>query len=160
MMINILIVLSIAVVVLSYMNMNILNRSLNDLTNEQTLDMASQITYRIESHITQADKLFDIILSEPSIVGFSNNAMDEGDIMETFERYTSNYRDIAGIMIVNKNGRMISNTMEKLEDIPLNLESWYIQTVADPQRIHIFSQLIGRNVITFTIPIKQITSCP
>lgn len=149
MMMIILFVLAVSVVVLSYMNISVLNRSLIDISNKQTVEMANQVTLRIENYIAQTDRLISLIESESSIVQFTEGIIDEALINKNLERYTSNNRYIAGILLVDKYGYMLSNTMTKLEDNPLTMESWYIQAVAEPNEIHLFSKLIGRNITSF-----------
>ena len=149
MMVNILLILAIAVGVLSYLNMNVLNRSLTDMNNDQTLELAGQVTLRIENYIQEVSKKMDLLLGEPSIKAFENENPDQDELLKTLERYTTTDKNIAGILVVDSKGEMISNTMELVEDSPLNMESWYIQTVAEPETFHLFSQQIGRNITSF-----------
>ncbi len=149
MMMNILLILAIAVVVLSYLNMNVLNRSLTSMNNEQTLELADQVNLRIENYIQEISKKMDLFVEEPTIKAFGQEQMDEEAILETLERYTTTDKNIAGILVVDTQGEMLSNTMKRLEESPLNMETWYIQTVAQPETIHLFSQQIGRNITSF-----------
>lgn len=152
MMMIMLLVLALTVVVLSYSNMNVLNRSFSEITNTQTVEMASQVTLRIENLILDTNKIMDYIISEPIIQGFGNEPLtsqSEEDILSTLSRYTSSNRDIAGIIVVDKKGNMVSNTMSPIDNKPLTLESWYIETAADPGEFKVFSQSIGRNLTSF-----------
>lgn len=149
MMMNILLILAIAVVVLSYLNMNVLNRSLTSMNNEQTLELADQVNLRIENYIQEISKKMNLFVEEPTIKAFGQEQMDEEAILETLERYTTTDKNIAGILVVDTQGEMLSNTMKRLEESPLNMETWYIQTVAQPETIHLFSQQIGRNITSF-----------
>jgi len=149
MMVNILLILAIAVVVLSYLNMNVLNRSLTNMNNEQTLELAGQVTLRIENYIQEVSKKMDLLLAEPAIKAFNEQNVNEDELLSTLERYTTTDKNIAGILVVDSKGEMLSNTMQLVEDSPLNMESWYIQTVAEPETFHLFSQQIGRNITSF-----------
>lgn len=152
MMIIMLLVLALTVVVLSYSNINVLNRSFSEITNEQTVEMAGQVTLRIENLILDTNKIIDYIISEPSIQAFESLELStdvEEEILSTLKRYTSSNRDIAGILVVDKKGNMISNTISPIDDKPLNLENWYLETAADPENFKVFSQSIGRNLTSF-----------
>lgn len=165
MMIVMLFVLALTVVVLSYLNVDVLSRSFSELANEQTEEMAGQVTLRIENFLFDTNKTLDYIISEPSIQTFisknkelsnlevnRSDQLDEDvnfDVLSTLKRYTGNNRNIAGILVVDKNDYMISNTMKVIDNKPLTLESWYIQTVAEPDTFHVISQPIGRNITSF-----------
>ena len=156
MMFNFLFVIALTVFVLSYLNISVLNRSLSDLSNQQTLQMAEQVQIRIENYIKNTNKTIDFIENSSEIrqliVQIDNENQDYSLIKaveKKLDAYANLDRNIAGILIVDKQGKLISTTMEKIEDHPLTMEDWYIQSVAQPDTIHMFSQPIGRNVRSF-----------
>ncbi len=149
MMMNMLFVVVMSVVILSYMNISVLNRSLTGISNEQAIEMAGQVTLRIENFIEDTDKTLRVLSLEPAIIDYATKGEREKEALETLSRFSGQDKNIAGILLANRQGDVVSNTMRVIEDNPLTLESWYIETAAGPQAIHLFSQAIGRNVTSF-----------
>lgn len=151
-MIVMLVVLGLTVGVLSYSNITVLNRSFSEVTNEQTIEMAGQVTLRIENFIGETNQLISYIISEPSMGAFVDGQLDgEGtqELLSAMDRYSDNNRDIAGILVVDKQGNSYSTTMEVVDQRPLIFENWYIESSADPYEYQVFSRPIGRNVTSF-----------
>ncbi len=151
-MIVMLIVLALTVTVLSLSNITVLNRSFSEVTNEQTVEMAGQVTLRIENFILDTNQLIDYIVSEPIMDRFKEGDLsgaEEEDLLFALNRYSSNNKDIAGILIVDKQGLMYSGSMETIDNKPLTFESWYIESSAAPDDFQVFSRPIGRNITSF-----------
>lgn len=149
MMVNMLFVVVMSVVILSYMNISVLNRSLTGISNEQAIEMAGQVTLRIENFIEDTDKTLRVLSLEPSIMDYAIKGEGEDEALATLSRFSGQDKNVAGILLANRQGNVVSDTMRTIEDNPLTLENWYIETAANPQELHLFSQAIGRNVTSF-----------
>lgn len=153
MMTNTLFVVVITVFALSYSNMNVLRSSMMEVNNQYTDQLIEQVNIRIETYIKEIDRITDFIINAPEVQLYFSNSLDNQsksymieNVESTLDLYASNEQNIMGILVVNKYGEMITTNMKKIEDNSLAMEYWFIQTVTDPEQIHLFSQPIGRNV--------------
>ncbi len=161
MMLVMLLVLGMTVAVLSYSNISVLNRSFGRMTNEQTVEMAGQVTLRIKSFILDTNQLIDYIITDPAMTAFVGGDMtadDEERLIRMLERYSGSNKDIAGLLAVDRKGNMFSGSMDVLNSKPLIFEDWYLESAADADTFHVFSRPIGRNITSFTIPTKRTMS--
>lgn len=125
--------------------------SINFSQNENTNQIIKQINNNIESYVNNTENIINYMSIDPRILKFFNdNKLENNDIED--ETYKSIYnfvkfnRDIAGIMIVNRNGGYISDVMNKVSRDSLITEEWYSKAYNDPENIQVFTKPVGRNI--------------
>lgn len=125
--------------------------SINFSQNENTNQIIKQINNNIESYVNNTENIINYMSIDPRILKFFNdNKIENNDIED--ETYKSIYnfvkfnRDIAGIMIVNRNGGYISDVMNKVSRDSLITEEWYSKAYNDPENIQVFTKPVGRNI--------------
>lgn len=154
MMFNYIIVILLTVVTLSSLNFNIVRRSLENVTNNHTIQMVQQVQTNIEFYIKNMEKIIKFISEDTSLTQYVNQnyKTDEGkqalenDILDLLNIYTKIELDISGILFADEYGSYLSNNMKKIETTPLTMDFWYAQAMTNPDEIHLFSKPIGRNV--------------
>lgn len=131
---------------------NLLYRdSINFSQNENTNQIIKQINYNIESYVNNTENIINYMSADPRILKFLNDNRLNNDNLED-EAYKSIYNfvtfnpKIAGIMVVNNNGGYISDVMNKVSRESLTYEEWYLKAYNEPEKIHLFTKPIGRNI--------------
>lgn len=125
--------------------------SINFSQNENTNQIIKQINNNIESYVNNTENIINYMSIDPRILKFFNdNKLENNDLED--EAYKSIYnfvkfnRDIAGIMIVNRNGGYISDVMNRVSRDSLITEEWYSKAYNDPENIQVFTKPVGRNI--------------
>lgn len=125
--------------------------SINSSQNENTNQIIKQINNNIDSYVKETENIINYMSTDPRISKFFDDNKDENIGIED-ETYNSIYRftkfnsQIAGIMIVNKNGGYVSDVMNKMSTDSLTREDWYVKAFNEPEVMHLFTKPIGRNI--------------
>lgn len=122
-------------------------------TINHTVQMINQVKKNVEFHIIDMENIIRYITIEPNVIDFLrgihvNDNSYETEIRNILKSYTQIHSEVAGILIVNDEGRYISNEMQSISRDPLTSESWYIQSSISPYSIQLFSKPMGRNLET------------
>lgn len=128
-------------------------RFIENQTNTNTVQMISQVNKNIEHYITNAENAIKYLSEDPDVMIFLNSDGITPQpvrvaITSKLASLTSIHTEIAGIMIVNHGDESISNEMQPISRDPLTNENWYQDAVMTPDRLHLFSNPIGRNIQT------------
>ncbi|GMQ60068.1 sensor histidine kinase [Vallitalea sediminicola] len=153
-MFNYIIIILLTVITLSWLNFNRISKSLEEVTNNHTLQMVKQVQNNIEFYISNMEKTINYISNDKSLLQYVNQSYTtdsekkilEDNILYLFNNYSKTELDISGILFTDTYGNYISNNMKKIETTPLNNDFWYRKAVNSPNEIHLFSKPIGRNV--------------
>lgn len=129
---------------------NILEQQVND----NTLQLIDNVNRSIESHLENAQNMTYFISANRKIEAFfdggisvANMEPDESyEITQFLRQFTTLYPEIAGILIVNREGEYISNELYSRSSLPLPNETWYLQAVEHQGIANILGQLTGRGI--------------
>ncbi len=125
--------------------------SINHSQNENTKQIIKQTNNNIESYVNNTENIINYMSMDTRILKFFNdnkleNSDIEDDAYKPIYNFTKFNPEIAGIMIVNNNGGYISDVMNKVSRDSLTTEEWYSQAYNEPEKIHLFTKPIGRNI--------------
>ena len=125
--------------------------SINNSQNENTNQIIKQINNSMESYVNNTENIINYMSTDPRILKFFNdNKLENNDIEDDAYKPIYNFikfnPEIAGIMIVNTNGGYISDVMNKVSRDSLTYEDWYSKSYKEPDKIHLFTKPIGRNI--------------
>lgn len=125
--------------------------SINYSQNENTNQIIKQINNSMESYVNNAENIINYMSTDPRILKFFDDNKLENDNIED-DAYKPIYNfikfnpEIAGIIIVNTNGGYISDVMNKVSRDSLTYEDWYLKSYKEPEKMHLFTKPIGRNI--------------
>jgi len=125
--------------------------SINHSQNENTNQIIKQINNSMESYVNNTENIINYMSTDPRILKFlSDNKLENNNIEDDAYKPIYNFikfnPEIAGIMIVNTNGGYISDVMNKVSRDSLTYEEWYLKSYDEPEKIHLFTKPIGRNI--------------
>jgi two-component system sensor histidine kinase YesM len=125
--------------------------SINHSQNENTNQIIKQINNNMESYLNNTENIINYMSTDPRILKFfSDNKLENNNIEDDAYKPIYNFikfnPEIAGIMIVNTNGGYISDVMNKVSRDSLTYEEWYSKSYNEPEKIHLFTKPIGRNI--------------
>jgi len=125
--------------------------SINYSQNENTNQIIKQINNSMESYVNNTENIINYMSTDPRILKFFDDNKLENDNIED-DAYKPIYNfikfnpEIAGIIIVNTNGGYISDVMNKVSRDSLTYEDWYLKSYKEPEKMHLFTKPIGRNI--------------
>nr|WP_224035033.1 sensor histidine kinase [Clostridium gelidum] len=125
--------------------------SINHSQNENTNQIIKQINNSMESYVNNTENIINYMSTDPRILKFfDDNKLDtdnvEDDAYKPIYNFIKFNPEIAGIMIVNTNGGYISDVMNKVSRDSLIYEDWYEKSYNEPEKIHLFTKPMGRNI--------------
>ena len=125
--------------------------SINHSQNENTNQIIKQINNSMESYVNNTENIINYMSTDPRILKFlSDNKLENNNIEDDAYKPIYNFikfnPEIAGIMIVNTNGGYISDVMNRVSRDSLTYEEWYLKSYNEPEKIHLFTKPIGRNI--------------
>lgn len=128
-------------------------RFIKNQTNTQIVQTIGQVNKNIEYYIANAEGIIRHLSEAPDVLLFLNkdarfSEKENNGIKNELLTLTSIHTEIAGIMIVNQSNGYISNEMQPISRDPLINEKWYQDAVMAPDKLHLFSSPIGRNIQT------------
>jgi two-component system sensor histidine kinase YesM len=149
------IIILLSIVTLSAVGTGVYKRSIEDTTNEHTIQMMKQVKNNIVYYFDEMENILAYVaddnnvmsfLSEGLVTGADVTGAREADIEKVIAMYERRHREIAGLLIVNKKDQYVSNRLERIIRDPLTSESWYKEAVAKPDELVLISKPIGRNI--------------
>ncbi|WP_113674911.1 hypothetical protein [Vallitalea guaymasensis] len=105
-MFNYIIIILLTVITLSWLNFNRVSKSLEEVTNDHTLQMVKQVQNSIEFYISNMEKTINYISNDKSLLQYVNQSYTtdgekkilEDDILYLFKNYSKTELDISGIL--------------------------------------------------------------
>nr|WP_281244809.1 sensor histidine kinase [Gracilibacillus orientalis] len=135
---------------LSFFGGNIYKDSLEEEANMHTDQMINQVWSNIKTLIEENENIMYYLSQEELVKEFmleqESNSSDEQSIKNKMQVYKDRHPEIAGILILNKHDRFISNEISRISRDPLTTEPWYVETIKSPEKMHLISNPIGRNI--------------
>ncbi len=143
--------LAVPVVTLGILGPFIYSRSIETQAVDHTLRMIAQVDKNLEYHVRGAEKLIALIEAQPLVASFfsslgAEDGRRDAEVLAFLNSCTTSHGEIAGILLVTANDRLLSDHFERITRDPLTLESWYLKATARPRALTIISRPIGRNV--------------
>ncbi|MDR4316169.1 sensor histidine kinase [Niallia circulans] len=130
---------------------------LGEQATKNTLQLINQVNTTLESSITNVQNVSYLISMDAQIKTFFSSDRKEGNetdqsysIRQKMQGFTSLYPEIAGILLINKEGKYISNELYAEDRVDLTKEEWYKEAVRNkgifkiigkPEKRHIISQI-------------------
>jgi two-component system sensor histidine kinase YesM len=126
-------------------------RSMEQQVIDHTLRMIAQVDRNLEYLIINIEKLFALLESyEPTRIFFFNDRKVQPEIhknaLDFMDMCMKTHKEIAGIMLLAADDRMLTNHYARITRDPLTLEPWYLKALGSTASISIISRPIGRNI--------------
>ena len=151
------IIILISIVTLSAVGTTVYKRSIDDTTNEHTIQMMGQVKNNITHYFNEMENILAYLVNDSKVKAFYTTASEENsadseqtmlraDVGKVIEIYENRHSEIAGILMVNAADQYVSNKLERMIRDPLTSETWYKQAVSNPDEVLLISKPIGRNI--------------
>lgn len=124
--------------------------------NENTLQLIGKVNKSLEFYVSNMQNMTYLIAFDPGVKKFldGNDSRaaqgepedDEYNMRKFLQGFTTLYSEIAGIMIVDRNGDYISNELYARSAQPLTEESWFKEAVAGKGIFKIVGKPHQRNI--------------
>ncbi|MBZ9532988.1 sensor histidine kinase [Cytobacillus oceanisediminis] len=128
---------------------------LGEQATKNTLQLIDQVNTTLESSITNVQNVSYLISMDSQINSFFSHALSEDkekeqiySIRQKMQGFTSLYPEIAGILLINRDGQYISNELYAKEDVDLTKEAWYEEAVKNKGIFKIIGKPQKRNIIS------------
>lgn len=136
---------------LGVFNSRTYTRFIESQTTAHITQTISQVNKNIEYTINSAEHIMRYLSEQPEVLAFLSSQSggaepDTKAILAQLQSFTRINAEIAGLIIVSHSNDSLSNEMFPLSRDPLTQESWYQTALAEPDRLHLFSNPIGRNI--------------
>lgn len=146
------------IITLGFIGNIIYSKSLEDEINSHTIQMIQQVETNVEFQLQSMENLLHYISQDPIIKDFLHISTNldkdriniETEVRRILDVYGSQNNNITGILVVNKHDYYISNEMYRVTRLPLIQENWYKQAINEPEKLHLFSRPIGRNIRAYS----------
>jgi two-component system sensor histidine kinase YesM len=143
--------LAVPVVTLGILGPVIYSRSIETQAVDHTLRMIAQVDKNLEYHVRGAEKLIALVAAQPAVASFFSTLGTEDPnrdarVLAFLDSCAQTHSEIAGILLVAANDRLLSDHFDRITRDPLVLESWYLKATARPRELTIIARPIGRNV--------------
>ncbi len=140
-----------AIILLPLLTLGILtpiiySRTIESETTSHTVQMLHQVTRNLEFYIHDMENITFYLSRDPKIHAFLDDTGSSQGALEVLSTYTSAHPEIAGILVVNGNDRILSNEFQRIARDPMRDEAWYQQALLDPDTIQLYPRPIGRNL--------------
>lgn len=138
------------------------DRIVEERSNENTMQLIRKVNTAIESDVENLQKITYLISFDPGVQAFlkggvntaqpdlapGNGESAEYNIRKFLQGFTTLSSEIAGIMLVNREGNFISNEMYARSGTQLTEESWYKQAAENKGIFLIVGHPYGRAVMS------------
>lgn len=149
-----LIVLSVAS--LSVVSYGICSRIVEQETNENTVQMIGQVRKSLEFYIQDMQNIIYYLSENADVRDFLSQSDPSAPRLPALKRnvdglmsvYSGVHPEIAGILIVNREGIYASNEMKTITRDFLTADSWYKTSAAANGKTCILNKPLGRNIAT------------
>ncbi|WP_347835127.1 sensor histidine kinase [Gracilibacillus sp. JCM 18860] len=129
---------------------NIYRDSIEEEANMHTDQMINQVWSNIKTRIKENENIMFYLSQEDVVKEFMmkqvSNSTSEQLIKNKMQIYKNRHPEIAGILVLNKHDRFISNEISRISRDPLTKEPWYVEAIESPEKTHLISNPIGRNI--------------
>ncbi|WP_340023116.1 sensor histidine kinase [Paenibacillus sp. FSL K6-1096] len=136
------------------------DRIVEEQSNENTMQLIRKVNTAIESDVENLQKITYLISFDPGVQNFLKNGAGtvqsgpaagngesaEYNIRKFLQGFTTLSSEVAGIMLVNREGAFISNEMYARSGTQLTEESWYKQAAENKGIFLIVGHPYGRAV--------------
>ncbi|BDG47584.1 sensor histidine kinase [Parageobacillus sp. KH3-4] len=122
--------------------------------NENTFQLINQVNKTLEFYVSNMQNITYLVAFNPDVKRFLagqkgiQGMNDDYSIRQFLQGLTTLYPEVAGILVVNRNGEYISNEMYSRSSKPLTEETWYQEAVKNKGIFKIIGHPMNRNVIT------------
>lgn len=144
------IIIILCVFTLSFFGGNIYKKTLEKEANTYTSQMIDQVWDNIDMLIQEKENIMYYLSKEEVVKQFMRqknpSKMIGMAVNEEMQIYKDRHSEIAGMLVINQYDNFTSNEMLRVSRDPLTQESWYTKAVQSPEKIHLISNLIGRNI--------------
>jgi two-component system sensor histidine kinase YesM len=144
-----LVLLSVPVVTLGIIGPLIFSRSIETQTVDHTLRMIAQVDKNLEYHVSAVERLIALTERDPAIAAFFAGAMSDSEekaALSFMDSCAQTHPEIAGMLLVAADDRMLSGFYDRIARDPLTLEPWYMKAVGKQRELTIIARPIGRNI--------------
>jgi two-component system sensor histidine kinase YesM len=131
--------------------------SIENMTNAHTVQLIEQVKNNVEFYIKDMESITYLIsqyketsdyLAIDGGTPMGQKTAVENSMKTRLKDFTNIHPEISGILVISKNDYCISNEIYRVARDPLTEEYWYKMASADPDKIHLISKPIGRNIKT------------
>ncbi|TVY01455.1 sensor histidine kinase [Cohnella terricola] len=150
------IIISFSILAIGLLGSTLYQNSIKDEMNTHTTQMMNQVKSHVQVYMEEMDNIayylsrnetvLDFVRTPPSSAGESQES--ENKVKAVQSMYLDKHAEIAGTIVVSRNGRFAGSKLERITRDPLTAESWYRAGVEEPDRLHLISHPIGRNIRT------------
>lgn len=119
--------------------------------NQHTTQTVQQISRTLDIYMNDIEKVVDMMVYTIEEVGPTKGrgwANTEDLIEEEMSRLMKTHNEIAGVLYASADNRYISTGMSRISRDEFQKEHWYQKACQDGNRIHIISDVTGRNIMT------------
>lgn len=144
-----LVLLTVPVVTLGIIGPLIFARSIETQAVDHTLRMIAQVDKSLEYHVGAIERLIAFTERDPSIAAFFEGRAGGGDearALAFMDSCVKTHPEIAGILLVASDDRMLSGFYDRIARDPLTLEPWYLKAAGKRSGLTIIARPIGRNI--------------
>ncbi|MBJ6362507.1 histidine kinase [Paenibacillus sp. GCM10012307] len=161
------IIILLSILSLGFLGSYLYKNSIEEEMGSHTIQMMNQVKDYIESNLKEMDHIIAYLSIENELIDFLKadgrevaRIADLGDqVRNRLAIYERERPEIAGILAVGQNSAFASNTIERIERNPLTDEEWYQIAVKYPDKLHLFSHPIGRNIrVNQNLSVDQVLS--
>jgi two-component system sensor histidine kinase YesM len=155
------IIILLSIVTLSAVGTAVYKRSIEQTTNEHTIQMMKQVKTNITYYFNEMENILAYVAGDRSVNAFFLNGSGgpdgvnagtpvssglQADLRGVMAMYESRHPEIAGILLVNEADQYVSNKLDRVIRDPLTAETWYKDAVSKPDELLLISKPIGRNI--------------
>ncbi|PWU68085.1 cache domain-containing sensor histidine kinase [Gracilibacillus dipsosauri] len=126
-------------------------RVLEEQANDNTMQLISKVNQTFEFYINNMQSITYMIASDNEIQQFFDSpdgAENKYELQRYLRSFTTITSEVAGIMVVNKDGEYISNELYAPSVIDLTQSFWYQEAVESDGIFHIIGRPDGRRLIS------------
>jgi two-component system sensor histidine kinase YesM len=144
-----LVLLSVPVVTLGIVGPLIFARTIETQAVDHTLRMIAQVDKNLEYHVRSMERLIALTERDPSVEAFfaaRATKADEAEALAFMASCVATHPEIAGMLLVAADDRMLSGYYDRIARDPLTLEPWYLKAAGRRNELTIIARPIGRNI--------------
>jgi two-component system sensor histidine kinase YesM len=129
-------------------------RTIETEATSHTVQLIRQVTRNIEFYIRQTESIISIVDANPSVREFLAfrgsrqpfSAPAQEMARQLLRSISDAHAEIAGILIVSSDNRVLSNEIQSITRDALTDESWYLKAVENAGTVQLLPRPIGRNL--------------
>ncbi|MGG3470249.1 sensor histidine kinase [Neobacillus pocheonensis] len=144
------VIIILCVMTLTLLGSSIYKKSLQEEATSYTVQMMEQVWNQIETDLNVNEDIIRYLSKEETLQKFMNLEKPSSDILEKVNQklkvYKDSHNEMAGLLVVNRSGHYASNEIFPTSRDSLTKEYWYQQAVNSPEKLHLISNPVGRNI--------------